>query len=135
MIARYDNRTAGPALDAFERMLRGTPTQILQISRDASIVEACIAFAALSAIYHPRRFRDASPPLAHRAHRAYQHLIAALDLYVATVRGRLRRRISHPVGCRLPTFAEEPARETASARPSGASRSGPQRRREGTRAG
>jgi hypothetical protein len=77
--------SASQALDAFKQHLRGAPHEILRIPRSAGVMDACVAFATIAAVYHPRQFTNESSPLRQRAHRLYERLRRALRQQIASL--------------------------------------------------
>lgn len=81
-------------LSTLEQRLHSSTAHILQISERASVVDACVAFAALAEIYHPRRYLTVSPPVADRAQHAYLRLQQALEQFIADIPERPTLRLT-----------------------------------------
>lgn len=100
---RLTAKTAGEQLDLLEQRLHMSPARILEIPEDATVIEACSAFAALALIHDPRRYVTLPPQLAHRAQLACQALQGALEQFVAGFRHRATRELArdeHPLTMR-----------------------------------
>ena len=93
-ITHLTDEIATQQLSTLERRLHGSTAQILQISERATVIDACVAFAALAETYHPCRYRNVSPPLADRAQRAYLRLEEALEQFIARFPERPTRELA-----------------------------------------
>jgi hypothetical protein len=83
-VTPFTESSAHVVLDTLEARMKGEPHQILGIPADASVADACLAFATLAKVYHPRRFHQVSAVQAVRAHCLYQQLRLALHRHVAS---------------------------------------------------
>lgn len=89
-----DEVLATQHLARLDPRLTCSPSTILGIPAYATAIDACVAFAALAQIYHPKRYRSLSPQVAARAQQVFGQLEQALAQYLAVLPMRPTRRIT-----------------------------------------